>query len=120
MPPTPPPDMTSPLEPEEIWKAFASVQANGLGSMPWLGTAWLETMSDLGSEWLSFVADRVRQDVRTQHELLHAKSVDEIQHIQAAFLQKAMDDYRDETGKIVQFCAETMADIQSKAAKPSR
>ncbi len=105
------------LEPEKIFQTLTDAQTAGLGSLSWLGTKWVETISDVGAEWLSFVADRVKEDVRTQHQLLHAKNLGEIQHIQAQFLQKAMDDYRDETGKIVEFCSQAMTEIQEHAAQ---
>ena len=108
----------SPLEPESVMKTLTDAQSSGLGSLSWLGTKWIETMSDVGAEWLSFVADRVKEDVKTQHELMHAKNIGEVQHIQAQFLQKAMDDYHDETGKIVEFCSQAMSDIQEHASKP--
>ena len=110
---------TSQLEPEKFFQTLTKAQATGLGSLSWLGTKWVETMSDVGAEWLSFVADRVKEDVKTQHELLHVKNIGEVQHIQAQFLQKAIDDYRDETGKIVEFCSKAMSDIQGHAAKQS-
>jgi hypothetical protein len=105
----------SQLEPEKIFQTLTNAQTAGLGSLTWLGTKWVETMSDVGAEWLSFVAERVKEDVKTQHELLHAKSIGDVRHIQAQFLQKAMDDYRDETGKIVEFCSKAMTDIQEHA-----
>jgi len=108
----------SPLEPEQIADTLADVQKAGLGSLSWLGTKWVETIGDMGAEWLRFTADRVTRDVETQHELLHAKSLQEVQHIQAGFLQRAMDDYQDETGKMVQFCSDAMADIRNKANAP--
>ena len=112
-----PTSTTSQLEPEKIFETLTHAQTAGLGSLSWLGTKWLETMSDVGAEWLSFVAERVKEDVKTQHNLLHAKNLGEIQHIQAQFLQKAMDDYRAETGKIVEFCSNAMTEIQDHAAK---
>lgn len=103
------------LNPEKMFQTVTDVQTAGLGSLAWLGTKWVETMSDVGAEWLSFVAERVKQDVKTQHELLHAKSFEHVRTIQAQFLQQAMDDYRNETGKIVEFCSNTMAEIREKA-----
>ena len=115
MPKAKSPGVSSPLEPEKIWQAFTDMQSGGLGSLSWLGTKWVETMSDLGSEWLSFVADRVKEDVKLQHELLHAKTMNDVQRVQAAFIQKALDDYRLETGKVVKFCSDTMEEISAKA-----
>ena len=106
-----------PLAPERVWQTLTDVQMSGLGSLSWLGTQWIETMSDFGSEWLSFVADRVKEDVKTQHAVLHAKDIGEIQAIQAAFLQKAIQDYQAETGKMVKFCADTMDEIRTKATE---
>jgi hypothetical protein len=72
----------------------------GSKMMPGFGTGWVETMSDLGSEMLTFISERTKQDVQTQHDLLHAKDIAEIQHIQARFIQKAMDDYAAEMVKM--------------------
>ena len=108
---------TSPPEPESIFQTLTDVQTAGLGSLTWLGKKWGETLGEVGAEWLSFVADRVREDVRTQHELLHAKNAADMQSIQAQFLQKALDDYGEESGKIVEFCSNAMTEIQNHASK---
>lgn len=113
-------DPTSPLEPEKIFLTLTEAQNAGLGSLSWLGTKWVETISDVGAEWLSFVADRVKEDVKMQHQLLHARTIGEVQHLQAQFLQKAMDDYRDETGKIVEFCSKAMTDIHDHTTQAAR
>jgi hypothetical protein len=110
------PASASQLEPREIFQPLTNAQTAGLGSLSWLGTKWVETMSDVGAEWLSFVAERVKEDVKTQHELLHAKNIGEVQHFQAQVSAKGYDDYRDETGKIVEFCSQAMSDIQDHAA----
>ncbi|MEM9871698.1 MAG: phasin family protein [Pseudomonadota bacterium] len=84
---------------------LATWQAAGLGPLNWLAPTVVERMSDMGSEWLSFVATRVREDVALQHAMLHAKSSAEAQAIQSKFLQTAMDHYSAETGKMVELSA---------------
>ncbi len=79
-----------------------SGQNTGLDPLSWMGTAWIEAMSDLGSELASFVAERIREDVKTQHEILHCKSVAEMQAIQAAFMERAYVQYTVETGKLIE------------------
>lgn len=74
----------------------------GFGAVAGMGTTWVEVLSDMGSEVLSFVADRIKEDVKTQHEILHCKDVGELQRIQAEFIQTAMDQYAAETGKLVE------------------
>lgn len=101
--------------PDQMLRMLADVQTAGLGSLSWLGNGWVEAMGDLGTEWLQFVANRVREDAETQRALLHATDIEEVRQIQARFLQKAMDDYHDETGRIVQLCSDAVADIDARA-----
>ena len=74
----------------------------GLSALSWVGTAWIEAMSDLGTELASFVADRIKEDVKTQHEILNCKTVGEMQAIQAAFMERAFVQYTVETGRLIE------------------
>ncbi len=85
-----------------VTDAMAQLQKMGFGSMNWMGTDWVERMSDLGSEVLQFFADRVEKDVELQHKLLHCKDMSELHKVQAEFFQTAIDRYTDETGKLVE------------------
>jgi hypothetical protein len=82
--------------------AIKQLQDAGLGSMIGMGTAWVEAISDISAEVAHFVAERIKEDVKTQHEILHCQNVADLQHIQAQFIQKAMDQYQAETGKLVE------------------
>ncbi len=82
--------------------ALTALQDAGFGNMVGMSAAWAETLSDMSAEVLSFMAERIKEDVHTQHEILHCKDVSELQHIQSRFVQKAMDQYQDETGKLVE------------------
>ena len=81
--------------------AMTQLQDAGFGNMIGMGTAWVEAFSDMSAEVVGFVADRIKEDVKTQHEILHCKDAAELRHIQAQFMQKAMDQYKAETGKLV-------------------
>lgn len=81
----------------------------------WMGTAWFESMAELGNEITSFVAERIKEDVQTQRALLHCKTVPEVQHLQAKFLQKAFDQYQTETGKLIEITGKMVVELQSKA-----
>lgn len=94
--------------------ALAELQKAGMGSMVWLGKAMAEGMSGLGSEVLKFVAERITEDVKTQHEILNCKDVAQLQHIQARFLQKAVDQYTAETGKLVKMSDELVSAALAK------
>lgn len=89
--------------------AITQLQEAGLGSMMGMGTAWIEAVSDMSAEVAHFVAERIKEDVKTQHEILHCKNVADLQHIQAQFIQKAMDQYQAETGKLVEMSTKAFA-----------
>ncbi|WP_296431655.1 phasin family protein [Yoonia sp.] len=73
----------------------------GLGSLRWMGTAWFEAVADMNSEVVSFVADRIKEDVKTQHALLHCSDAEELQKAQFDFIEKAFEQYTAETGKLI-------------------
>lgn len=91
------------------FNAFTQLQKAGLGNLMGMNTAWIEAVSDLSAEVAGFVAERIKEDVKTQHEILHCKSVTDLQHIQAQFLQKAIDQYQAETGKLVEMSTKAFA-----------
>lgn len=95
--------------------SITQLQDAGLGNLMWLGTAWLEAMSDLSAEITGFVAERIKEDVKTQHEILHCKNVGDLQHIQAQFIQKAIDQYQEETGKLVEMSTQMFTPRESEA-----
>jgi len=84
----------------------------------WMGTAWLENVAELSSEMIDFLASRIREDVRTQHQLLHCKTLPEIQHVQAEFMQRAFDQYSAESGKLVERSS-AMFSSDSREKEPS-
>ena len=78
-----------------------TLQLAGFNTMTGIGTAWVETLSDMGSEVLSFIADRVKEDVKMQHEIMHCDDVTKLHSIQTQFMKKAIEQYTAETGKLV-------------------
>ncbi|MGB3245063.1 MAG: phasin family protein [Sulfitobacter sp.] len=87
---------------KEPLSAMAQLQEAGFGNMMGMSSAWMEALSDMSAEVVGFVADRIKEDVKTQHEILHCKNVADLSHIQATFMQKAMDQYQAESGKLVE------------------
>ena len=67
----------------------------------WMGRDLLETWMDIGSEVQNFIAERIREDVKMQHRVLHCTTPAELHQIQAEFLQKAIEDYVAETGRMI-------------------
>ena len=97
-------------------KAMSEMQEAGLGSLAWLGTDWMRSMNEIGGEMMRFMADRIKEDVKTQHEILHAKDITDVQAIQTRFMKDAFDQYAAETGKLVKISHERVAKAQAKAS----
>jgi len=87
---------------EEPFDAMAHLQKAGFGNMMGMSAAWVVAISEINAEVVGFVADRIKEDVKTQHDILHCKKPSDLQHIQAQFMQRAMDQYKVETGKLVE------------------
>ncbi len=88
---------TRPVDPFSM----ASAAFAGFRTMNGFATAMMEGWSDVGAEFMTFLAARIREDVKTQHRMLHAKDVEELSRIQAEFVQSAVEQYAAETGKMI-------------------
>eukprot|EP00919_Chromeraceae_sp_WS-2016_P024052 GHVR01057013.1.p1 GENE.GHVR01057013.1~~GHVR01057013.1.p1 ORF type:complete len:171 (+),score=10.45 GHVR01057013.1:238-750(+) len=84
------------------FSTMTQLQKAGFGNMMGMGTAWVEAVSDMSAEVADFMAERLKEDVKVQHEILHCKNVANLQHIRAQFVQKAIDQYQAETSKLVE------------------
>jgi hypothetical protein len=111
--------MTRKTEPQDTpfggFDPFADF--NPFKSTVWGGTAWFENLADMGSELSSFLAERIKEDVKTQHALLNCRSMKEVHHVQAEFLQTAIDQYQAETGKLVEMTGDMSSKMRSQADK---
>ena len=97
---------------------MATLQALGFQTMAGMGTNWIEVLGDMGSEVVSFVADRIKEDVKTQHKMMNCKDMNELQEIQTEFVKTAVEQYTAETGKLADmsqklFRVPTRDDVES-------
>jgi len=88
---------------------MAQYQKMGMNAMALMGGDWMERMSDMGAEMLQFYTQRVQEDVELYHKLLHCKDLGEMQEIQGEFLQRAINRYTEETGKIIEMSKAAMS-----------
>lgn len=98
-------------EPTGALNAMNALQGAGFGNMMGMGTAWAEAFSEMSAEFVSFLAERMKEDVKTQHKVLHCKDIAELQHIQAEFVQNAINQYQDETGKLIEMSSTAFSDV---------
>lgn len=100
--------------------AFASgeefvqqMEQAGLGPLRWLSTNLIEAMAELNSEVVTFVGDRIKEDVKTQHKILHCKNATEVREAQVEFLKNAYAQYTEETGKLVSMSLDALPGSKS-------
>lgn len=82
----------------------------------WMDAAWFESLSQIGREYITFIAERVKEDVKAQQALMQCKTLTEMQSVQADFIQTAFAQYQAETGKLVAMGGEMV----TKMAKRSK
>lgn len=99
--------------------SLTALQREGLGQMAWMSAAMTETLAALGNEVIQFVSARIAEDFKTQHALLNCRDFAQAQQIQAEFLQKALEQYAAETGKLVQLGTGVMNATVPKRKKDS-
>ena len=94
--------MSGDIMAKDAVKPILRFQQAGLGTLIGANAAWFESLGDMGAEVARFFAERIKQDVQTQHEILRCRNLAEIQHVQSTFMQNAIDQYQAETGRLVQ------------------
>ena len=95
--------------------AFMEAQAQAMGRMTAFNTAMTEAMSRYGQEFMGFVQARLAEDAKTQQELMACRDIHELAEIQRRFLERTMQQYTDETGKLVDMGREVFDEAMKKA-----
>jgi predicted Rossmann-fold nucleotide-binding protein len=91
-------------------EAFQEMLAGG-GPVGRMGAVWAEAMTEMGSEVLGFMSERLRQDADVQKKMMQCKDFGELAHVQATFMQEAIDQYTAETGKLVEIGSDAMRKV---------
>ncbi|MCT8328863.1 phasin family protein [Albidovulum sediminis] len=83
----------------------------GFTALPagWFSTEAIEKLGDMGAEYMDFLAERIREDVRTQHAILHCKDPADLRKVQEDFLKTAADQYAAQAGRMTELTNAFMA-----------
>ena len=73
----------------------------GVGNMTGMNAAFFESFGDLSAQMAKFFAQRIEEDVKVQHDLLHCKNLQEVQHIQMQFFENAFKQYQENSAKMM-------------------
>jgi len=85
-------------------------------AIPTLPTAWfatdaVEKLGDIGGEFMEFLTERIREDIKTQHAILHCKDAGELRKIQEDFLQTAVNQYSAQAGRMMELANAFLASM---------
>ena len=78
-----------------------ATQQEALETMEAAGQAVFEGLSQVQHEIADFIAERIRQDMETQQELLRCRNLEDVRNVQARFFRTAFDQYAAETSRLV-------------------
>ena len=82
-----------------------------LAPTAWTSAVWLDNLARMNAQVATFIADRACAAVETQLALLQCRSLTDLQHVQAAFVQKAVAQYQAEAGQMVAMTARLASDL---------
>jgi hypothetical protein len=93
-------DETAPHPAQPLIDQAARIELDLLHSVGSFGVAMADAWANLVAEGASFAAERIRQEARTLQAMLHCRTPGDLQRIHAAFVQRAIDEYQAEAGRM--------------------
>ncbi len=94
--------------------AIAGMYREGIGNMAEMNAAFIESFGDMSAQMAKFFAQRIEEDVKVQHELLHCKSIQEVQHIQMQFFENAFKQYQENSAKMMDIGTHALQSSETK------
>lgn len=88
-----------------------AVTAAMMAVNPAVTKAWM----DLASEGARFLTSRLQEDIETQKALMACRTPQDLLRVQSGFFAKAMQQYSDETGRLLQMMAGATEDVMQDA-----
>lgn len=80
--------------------ALSGLATAGMEPLASAGLAFVEGWIEASGEIAAFLARRIQSDFDLQREILQCRDPAELVRIQTAFVEKAIEDYRAESGKL--------------------
>jgi hypothetical protein len=64
--------------------------------------ALLESLAMVQKDWVEFVDRRIKEDVAVSRQLMQCHSLADMQQVYSQFLTKAVEQYKEQTARVVQ------------------
>lgn len=100
---------STPLDPQALAMMIAGFRKPASGGLPWLNVAAYEKLAEMGADFVDFLGERLHEDVKMQHAILHCRDANALMQLQQAFIRTAIDQYTSQTGRVVGKTNELMA-----------
>lgn len=97
-------------------EALTDLQAAGFGTMAAIGSAFAEAMNEIGSEAVRFMARRLEADMETRRRILSCTDVHDLRAVQADFVRTSLDQYSEETGRMLEIGDKLMKTAAARGA----
>lgn len=81
--------------------AATDIYREGIENMAEMNNSIMESFGDMSAQMAKFFAQRIEEDVKVQHELLHCKNLQEVQHVQLQFFENAFKQYQENSAKMM-------------------
>jgi hypothetical protein len=89
-------------------EAILSAQQETLHNMGAASAVLLEGLTKVQAEIADFIAERIRQDVETQADMLSCRNLDDVRDLQTRFFRTALDQYAAEVSRLMKISTDTM------------
>lgn len=88
-------------KPASVEDAMSGIYREGIEHMAEAKVNLIEAFGDMSAQMAKFFAQRIEEDVKVQHDLLHCKTLQDVQHIQLQFFEKAFKQYQENSAKMM-------------------
>ncbi|KCV80840.1 hypothetical protein ATO10_15010 [Actibacterium atlanticum] len=91
----------------------------GLDMAGRLSNAIMDFIGKSGAEFVEFVNARLQEDAKVQQALLSCQNVEDLSRVQADFVRTALEQYTEETGRMIRLSSAASQEILGAALKKS-
>ena len=102
---------------EQAGQRAIALQQDAVAGAGVAGTALLEGFTEARRHIADFVAERLRQDIEIQGELLSCRTLDDVREIQSRFFRNAIDQYSTEASRMMKLGTDVVARSVPKTGK---
>ena len=100
--------------PQTAGEPSLSTHKEGIANLTDMNTNLLETFGDISAHMAKFIAQRIEEDVKVQHELLHCKSLTDVQTVQLNFFEQALRQYQESAARMFDLGTHVFENRRSK------